>query len=110
MSQFVKGLSNKLSDVKCFVEHLSHMSYVERIWLVGSRSPLSHKKARFESDWDLMPQLIVDGHIPRPRNHVWNLAVDIFSYRERPDMVEIWPSDNYNIFNFDKEVELNELA
>lgn len=97
MSKPNPNLSHNTQDIARYVQHVAAMSYVSTIYIVGSRSPLSRKESRPDSDWDLMIERSGEGHIMQPRKWPHLLLADLMPYRERPDMVEIWPEDKHGI-------------
>lgn len=100
MSKLVAGQSNEIEDVVKYIHHISNSTYVKRIFIVGSRSPLSKKTARPDSDWDIMVEKDPeDGYLPRPRTWAIPVALDIFSMQDREDAVEIWPTDEQGVLS-----------
>ena len=99
MSKAQPNLSNKAADIARYVRHIGAMSYVGRVFIVGSRSPLSGKEPHDGSDWDIMPERIGAGHITRPRRSPFFIHADLFPFRERLDMVEVYPNDVMGVFD-----------
>lgn len=97
MSKPNPELSHAKADIRRYVGYLAAMPYVSAVFIVGSRSPLNKKQHRVDSDWDLMPLRTGDGFILRPRKFPFKLLADLMAFRERPDAVEIWPTDQYGV-------------
>ena len=99
MSQAQPHLDGTTESIGRFVRYLGAMSYVGRVFLVGSRSPFSHKEPHDGSDWDLMVERLGPGHIMWPRKWPFELHCDLMGWQpERPDAVEVWPTDEHGVF------------
>lgn len=105
MSKSRPDLSNSKEHIaELVLKTLATQRQVNAIRLSGSRSPLSKKPARDDSDWDL--SVVVDEkllHIfklPDYRKTSHRLHVDVAvrttSTIDR-NSVEIWPTDEYGV-------------
>lgn len=99
------NLPNSKEEVKKYIESISKIPYVDKIYLVGSRSPLSKKSSRVESDWDFkIISSLKTLKLPHPRRDLQLIHADIVMLYELEAIksdkkaVEVYPNDVYKIF------------
>lgn len=102
MSQPSK-VSNSKKALREYVDWVSKIPYVEKVLLHGSRSPLSEKKHRRDSDWDLVLVVSKKFTIVHPRK-AEQLHADVISVMKGKESsilnaVEIYPTDEHKIIS-----------
>lgn len=81
MSQNNNNLPTSKKDADRYVSGLRKNKLIKEVYIKGSRSPLSKKVSRYDSDWDI--EIIVDERIviANPRRNGW-LHADVHQSKE----------------------------
>lgn len=86
MSKERKDLSNKEEDILSYIKLLLNCSFVKNIYIKGSRSTLSKKQPRKDSDWDL--EIITDNKVFFTNPRKLGLHVDLH-YTKTPSNLSV---------------------
>lgn len=97
-------LPNTKKAIRRYLKSISALPYVEKIYLVGSRSPISKSKPRKDSDWDFkIYSSLSTLKLPHPRRDLKLVHADIIMMYDNSNIktdkkaVEIYPTDEYKI-------------
>ena len=94
-------LDTSAAGVQRFIEHLTRLPVVRSVWLGGSRSPMSPKNSRAESDWDLQVitgTKVKKSDLPDPAEQ--GVYCDLFPRAEPSKFaVQLWPVDVYGVLD-----------
>lgn len=103
-------LSNRLEDVIKYLDFISKLPYIEKIFIVGSRSPKSKKSSTERSDWDF--KIFSSNNkvkLPHPRRDLGLLHADILMVynleflKTDKKAVEVYPTDELKVLVLDTE-------
>lgn len=103
MSRPRTDLSLALKDVKPYIEFLGGISFVSKVYLHGSRSPLSNRPAREDSDWDFICVVSTDSPIrmkaPRESHgiHADTIYIQPYQLEHYKKAVMLFPNDEYGV-------------
>lgn len=101
MSVYQKGLKKSKKDIRGLVKLLGSKSFISKVYLKGSRSPLSKKQHRRDSDWDLVIQMNNDKGFVQTNLRKLNYFADLTKINvggKLPlECVELYPEDKHNI-------------
>lgn len=105
MSRPRTDLSIDVADVKLYVKFLASIAFVDAIYVNGSRSPNSVRKAREDSDWDFI--CVVSSKSPirmkGPRDthgiHADTIYIQSNQVPHYTQAVMIWPEDAQGVLS-----------
>lgn len=105
MSQSRPDLDLSVKGLNTVVKFLSGMVFVNEVYVNGSRSPVSPRKARSDSDWDLIC-IVNEGVKVRNKSvrdtHKFHADVIYITKKQLihyNQAAQIWPSDEHGVLN-----------
>lgn len=106
MSRPRPDLSVDEADIYDYIQYLATTKGLIEVRVWGSRSPKKPRKARLDSDWDLLVIWDRNLRLPSPRLKTKGLHIDVVSIsaeeyavfkNEEKLSVEVYPVDKYNL-------------
>lgn len=97
------SLSNSKETARNYVQFLSSIEGVDKVFLAGSRSPNHYKDPHSDSDWDFVAVSEVPNfHLPHPRSALKIMHADLITVTAEavsyvPHAVEVWPIDTHGV-------------
>jgi len=106
MSSNRKGLPNNIADARAFVEYITRSGSIDKLYILGSRSPKTKRKPRPESDWDIGYEPTNLHFISPRKTGMLNCCfVPMKTEHSKRVGVEIYPNDPYNILGANNDYE-----
>lgn len=103
MSRPRADLSLSLAAVNTYIKYLGGMAFVDAIYINGSRSPVSPRVARDDSDWDFIAVVSTNGPVkmkgPRDSHklHADTIYIKSTQLEHYTQAAMIWPVDEYGV-------------